>query len=378
MKLAHFAMVAIGLVAVIFGNCVTSDHDPFFGYDGDWVAEQGFSFSSSRYGYWIETSSTSSSKSSSSMSSSQNVPKLQPEMVYIPQKNSVPIGGGSTTPEHVVARISSFYIGKFEVTYKLWTNVAQWANQNGYSIGSAVCGSYTNDPNHPATYFSWNAAFVWCNALSERDGLKPVYYTTSALDVVYKGGYVSLGKNWPPVSDCVDWTANGYRLPTEAEWEYAARRKMDGSMTDANKPAGYTGTHTAYSDTDSKTLLEWGPYMVYAGNSKNSTSRVGTKLPNAMGLYDMSGNVWELCWDFYGSYTTSSPYTDSDTRGPYKTYADGFTSRVIRGGGYNSIFNWYTGWISLNGSCATSIRDDFRMDSVACWFVGFRLARTRL
>ncbi|MCX6886003.1 MAG: SUMF1/EgtB/PvdO family nonheme iron enzyme [Verrucomicrobia bacterium] len=165
---------------------------------------------------------------------------------------------------------------------------------------------------------NWYDVVKWCNARSEQAGQVPVYYTDAGLTVVYRSGEVAPYANW---------SAKGYRLPTEAEWEKAARGGLAGqrfpwgnliSQTNAN----YTGATGSYAydlgpnGYNPLGLLGGAPY----------TSPVGSFAPNGYGLYDMAGNVWQWCWDWYGT-----PYAGgTDPRG-----VSTGSGRVLRGGSWS-------------------------------------------
>jgi formylglycine-generating enzyme len=136
---------------------------------------------------------------------------------------------------------------------------------------------------------SWADAVVFCNELSRAEGLEPVYR-------IY-GDRIK-----------VSWEHNGWRLPTEAEWEYAAR----------------AGEEMLYAGGNELDDVGW-----YAKNSRGQAHAVGQKRPNSWGLYDMSGNVWEWCWDWYGSYSSAKKEAP---KGPEEGQ-----ERVFRGG---SWFNY--------------------------------------
>jgi sulfatase modifying factor 1 len=210
-----------------------------------------------------------------------------------------------TTP----VTVSSFYLGKYEVTQKQWVAV----------MGSNP--SYSKGDERPVEQVSWLDVVDFCNRLSAKEGLQPCCTITGT-------------------SVSCDFGRNGYRLPTEAEWEYAAK---------GGRPSrGYT-----YVGGNDAGAVEWND-----SNSGNTTHAVGGKQANELGLYDMSGNVWEWCWDWYGSYGAGA---QTDPRGPSSGQY-----RLLRGGS------------AING--VTYLRAAYRCyyvpgDRYA--FVGFRLARPR-
>jgi formylglycine-generating enzyme required for sulfatase activity len=227
------------------------------------------------------------------------------EMIPTTDSLLVPVAGGTFTAGTTPVTISSFKIDKYEVTYELWTEVRNWALTHGYTDLAAGKNGYNPaGANNPVDSVNWYDVVKWCNARSEKDGLTPVYYTRSAQDTVYRIGQININ------IDAVKWTTNGYRLPTEAEWEFAAR---GGNFTH-----GYT-----YSGSNTLDSVAW-----YYTNSGNTTHTVGTKKGNELGIYDMSGNVRELCWDCYGEDFPSGGTTDP--KGPSKT--GGYM--IFRGGSF--------------------------------------------
>jgi formylglycine-generating enzyme required for sulfatase activity len=216
-------------------------------------------------------------------------------------------GAGDERPVHAVT-VKSFYMGKYEVTQKEWVAI----------MGSNP-SSFKGD-NLPVERVSWNEAVEYCNKLSLKEGLTPAY----------RGSVDSLVCNF---------NASGYRLPTEAEWEYAAK--------------GGNKDYISYEYSGGKGVdgVAW-----YSGNSGNKTHPVGTKQPNSLGLYDMSGNVWEWCWDWKGNYSSGSQTNPvGASSGAY---------RVSRGG------SWYNG--------AAGVRSALRFDYTPSGrnnALGFRLVR---
>ncbi|MCK4538653.1 MAG: SUMF1/EgtB/PvdO family nonheme iron enzyme [Candidatus Krumholzibacteria bacterium] len=239
------------------------------------------------------------------------------ELISVSATAGYPMGwddftGGHADPAHTVS-LNAFRIGKFEVTYEIWMDVKVWADANGYIMNDGVQGDgMDRTDQHPVTDVHWRDCVAWCNARSEKEGLTPVYYTDGTKTTLYKNashdGDGNIG------SECVSWASDGYRLPTEAEWEYAARYIDGTSFSPGDKHSGYN----LDPDIDN---CAW-----FRDNSHLSTEPVGQLQANSLGAYDMSGNVYEWCWDWYdGDYYSDSP--TSNPRGP----ATG-VYRIIRGG----------------------------------------------
>ena len=216
-------------------------------------------------------------------------------------------------PTHTVT-VSAFYMAKNLVTKADWDTVRTWAISNGYS--DLVPGE-GKASNHPVQTISWWDGVKYCNARSQQEGLTPVYTVSGA---VMKTGTTA------PV---VNWAANGYRLPTEAEWEKAARGGLSGKRfpwgdTISHSQANYYA-NSFFSYDSSGAVNSFHP--AYATGSTPYTSPVGSFAANGYGLYDMAGNVWQWCWDWYGTYDTGTP---TDPRG-----VSSGPGRVGRGGSWD-------------------------------------------
>ncbi len=232
-------------------------------------------------------------------------------------------GWDEELPVHTVY-VSAFYMDKTEVTKAKWDEVYTWAVTHGYSFDNAGSGKASNHPVHTV---NWYDMVKWCNARSQKEGKTPAYYTSSNKITanLYKTGWVDLQNDW------VRWDS-GYRLPTEAEWEKAAR----GGLSGKRFPWGDVIDHTranyyGYPSDYAYDLGYEGFDTRYATGNYPYTSPVGSFAPNGYGLYDMAGNLWEWCWDLYNDYP---PGSATDPHGP--TTGLYGSRRVLRGGGWGS------------------------------------------
>ena len=190
--------------------------------------------------------------------------------------------------------VSAFYMDKYEVTKDQWDTVRTWGASNGYTDLVAGAGKAGT---HPVQTVNWYNVVKWCNARSEMAGLTPAYYSDAGLSSVFRTGTVS-GVD-PPY---VDGSATGYRLPTDEEWEYAARggavsKRFPWGDSDniSHARANYRalGGYT-YDDSDGADY-----HPTYKDATFPYTSPVGDFAANGYGLYDMAGNVWEWCYSWY-------------------------------------------------------------------------------
>ncbi len=229
----------------------------------------------------------------------------------------------------------SFFISRTPITKAEWDAVYQWATNNGYGFANAGSGKASNHPVHTIT---WMDAVKWCNARSEFEGRTPVYHAVFFGTVgVYRAGL------WHVTNENVNWSANGYRLPTEAEWEKAARggsigRRYPWGNEIAHEVANYRSSvmMTNLGDT-SHSGLPAKYHPAYESAPTPYTSPVASFIPNAYGLYDVVGNISELCWDRHATNYYSYGET-VNPRGP-NTGAPFATHRAVRGSNWNSQAN---------------------------------------
>jgi formylglycine-generating enzyme required for sulfatase activity len=278
---------------------------------------------------------------------------------------NVIVNGNTTTNDPdisdanpVTVTVSQFYMDTNLVSYGLWESVYNWATSAGYNFVNGG-SSLQLEANQPVQSVDWYDTVKWCNARSQQASLTPVYYTDAGLTQVYTNGEIN--------SVYANWSANGYRLPTEAEWEKAARGGLNGmrfpaSNTISESQANYYVNTNAYNydlgPTDGNNYL-------FTSQGQPYTSPVGFFGPNGYGLYDMAGNVLEWCWDWYGT-----PYAGgTDPHGP----SPGSNSnRILRGGDWNDDASWAR---CASRSYYSSIGGPFYSPTDAFNFFGFRCVR---
>ncbi|MDR0320920.1 MAG: SUMF1/EgtB/PvdO family nonheme iron enzyme [Treponema sp.] len=223
----------------------------------------------------------------------------------------------SSETQHEVTLTESFYIGKYPVTQSEYRTV-MGTNPSGYIIAGE------DDPdNCPVETVSWYDALVFCNKLSMQEDLSPAYSINNSTNPAEWGDVpTSSNATWNAVQ-IVDGST-GYRLPTEAQWEYACRA---GTTTAYNWGTNYINTtltnyHASFVDDNN----------TEGGKSLNRTNEVGSYAPNAWGLYDMHGNVLEWCWDWFERYSSGARFDPSG--------ASSGTDRIIRGGSHSYTSNY--------------------------------------
>lgn len=298
--------------------------------------------------------------------------------------------------------VSSFSINKYETTYEVWYSIKKVAEEIGYNFAHSgrpgAFGKTGSEPNEktkyqPVTFISWYDAVVWCNALSEIYGLQPCYK------------YIDKNKQTEIIRDSsdtskldlaiCDWDANGYRLPTETEWEYASRKVEGGVMTadyvsgqiksvlnleleententeqseleKANESGDFVSNNRVSEvDLISEDSVSWTfsntnkTHNVGTAGTQEKDAQVGSGIANFIGAFDMSGNVLEYCWDWFEPRYSK---VKANTRSTGIKYG---SDRVCRGGSYSPL------------TIFSSTGDRYHYDPNEYYeFLGFRVART--
>ncbi len=277
-----------------------------------------------------------------------NNPISSEDYVYVKGETICYNEASSITPESMVflpgrtITIPNMYVGKHEITQSEYEQYCSYG-------GEVPDTSYGLGENYPAYYINWYDTIVYCNLRSMAEKLTPAYSINNETDPTKWEGITRKAKYYGPSSSNSAWDnvafnteANGWRLPTEAEWEYLAR---------AGNVSGYT-----YSGGDVLNDVAWNHY-----NSSGEIHEVMTKTANTLELYDMSGNVSEWCWDWYGEI-----YADTVATGP----ASG-SVRILRGGDF-SCDNYYNQFAVATRTDA-SPEDDYPYKRYLS--VGFRVVR---
>ena len=273
------------------------------------------------------------------------------EMVWVPAGSfRMGMNGdgsfGNEEPVHTVTLNDGFYMGKYQVTQEQWEAVM--GSNPSYFPNNPASGE--TQGRRPVEMVSWYDAIVFCNLLSMAESLTPAYSIDGETNPdIWITTHGAVPTGWNPASR---WNfvvivegSTGYRLPTEAQWEYAA------------KGGNGLGPYFIYSGSDDPNEVAWYGFMAGGSNNHPGTREVGKKAANSLGIHDMSGNVLEWCWDCL------SEYTDTAKTDPVGATTGSF--RLTRGGGW---------LLNSEGSVRSTFRADL-LPNVRSDDLGFRLLR---
>jgi formylglycine-generating enzyme len=242
--------------------------------------------------------------------------------------------------------VSSFQMATYDVTQ------AQYLAVMGFNPSY-----FTGNLSRPVDQISWYSALLFCNELSLKEGLTPVYTINGSTNPTAWGAVSTTANNPAWDAATMNLNANGYRLPTEAEWMWAAMGghadSIASDVSEGVNSRGYTKTFAGYNGSNAI-----GDYAWYSANSNGMTHPVGTKLPNELGLYDMSGNVWQWCWDWLGNLP--------DTAQTNYTGAASGTSRVAHGGS----------WLDTAADAAVAVSYESASRWALAYHFGLRVVRS--
>ena len=309
-------------------------------------------------------------------------------MVYVPAGFTVGTYGIHSNNSGFKVFTSGFFMDKTEISKATWDEVRTWALANGYTFDNT---GLATDTSHPVVGVSWYDAVKWCNARSEKEGLAPVYFTDANRTTVYKTGTVIVRSTF------CNWSADGYRLPTRAEWSKAAwggstsgpyywpsfygsgaeilnvgQANFFNSYAQRSHPWDLSAT-TIYNSY-SANVANYGttPVGYYNGSQAIQGLVLGvtvTDMKNGFGLYDMAGNAAEWLWDsFYSEVTATTEYLDDNYKGPDL----GLGSERYYAGGRNDVGGNQVAWDVQIKTSPTSVGTEkilFAFESSGMWII---------